>query len=656
MDEPLEERSTDGLCFEEVVVFYNQVFDLGSNVNPTEAARTLLREDFALVAPNYLSNEIEVADRFKDLERLRSNAQALSDLGRSLRVDGLRGAARWAARHPIRSLRLLPLFLRSSKARDPSRRDEEDDARAEGNGRPGADGKDSEPAEERAMRFMDDAMRKLGWFESLQRHVDRDLFKPQYLGEVPFTRIGLQPFVATMRGEEIGVDVGLLVHRSGVAVLTFYVSFGGRKSAGELLDLENLAPEDVISASRVARAVVEPQARIYGLRDEELDRVPSEREFSSGVEWFVYRDHRDASLVDVFDLYRIAIASSLQDSKATRSAKRVAASRTSGWMVYPVVFARRVLPPIPDSAALTERYPREVAGLVSRTDWRGLTDENVRRMANGNLSIRKDHSVYVEAGHATVFYLETHRQKLLEAYGEDVPGQSWLAAHFQTSAVVDVLLIQRWILTTLNRRLESLTTDPAGLNGLKRDLLVTLEEYHNIAISYGSAQEIVRQAREKMGTDELYGALIQKLDILDRLIEVEETNRRAWRDRLLKAATAVATLLVGLPAAARVAEVIGGWGRVSSNAYGGAGVAYNWLVTFVDAHTVGVTVALYLVSVCVVLPWIVLSILPTRGRERIVETDQSGPAREGGFAWPDSSIVWHERSLEEEARRRDGDG
>jgi hypothetical protein len=647
------ERSEE-LRFDEVVVFYSQVFDLGSNVNPTEAARALLREDFALVAPNYITDEFEVADRFKDLKRLRSSAEALSDLGRSLDAGGLRGAARWALHHPTRSLRLLPLFLRRKKARNPSRQDQEGDAQVREASHTESAAEGLEPAEERAVRFMDDAMRRLGWVESLQRHVDRDLFKPQYLGDVPFTRIGLQPFFATIWGEQTGVDVGLLVHRSGVAILTFYVSFEGQMTADELLSIENLAPEDVISETRVARAVVEPQARIHGLRDEELDRVPSEREYSSGVEWFVYRDHRDASLVDVFDMYRIAVASSLQGEKPVRSGERPARSRDSGWMVYPVVFARRVLPSIPDSAAFAERYPREIAGLVQRTDWRGLTDENVKRMAEGNLSIRKDHSLYVEAGHATVFYLDAYRRKLTAAYGDDAPGQSWLASQFQTSVVVDVLLIQRWILTTLNVRLGSLTSDPARLNALKRDLLVALEEYHNIAVSYGSAQEIIRLAREKMGTDDLYQTLMRKLDVLDRLIEAKEAGRRAWRDRLLKAATAVATLLLGLPAASRVAEVVGAWDPVSPDAYGTVGFLYNGFISFVDAHPAGIAIAIYLLSVCVVLPWIVLSLLPTRGRRWIVQSDQSHPAHDEGFAWPQSSIVWQERSFEEEARRRDG--
>ena len=60
--------------FSEVVIFYNWVFDLGGMVNPTEAARMLLATDFALCAPNYASDEIEIATRFRELSRLRATA------------------------------------------------------------------------------------------------------------------------------------------------------------------------------------------------------------------------------------------------------------------------------------------------------------------------------------------------------------------------------------------------------------------------------------------------------------------------------------------------------------------------------------------------------------------------------------------------------
>ncbi len=85
-----EAHSPEEPSFDEVVVFYNRVFDLGSFVNPTEAARKLLNEDFALAAPNYLTDDIEIATRFKELLRLRSHTQDLSEVHRHLLISAER--------------------------------------------------------------------------------------------------------------------------------------------------------------------------------------------------------------------------------------------------------------------------------------------------------------------------------------------------------------------------------------------------------------------------------------------------------------------------------------------------------------------------------------------------------------------------------------
>src|SRR4051812_22447978 len=99
-------KSSEEPHFDEVVVFYNQVFDLGGYVNPTEAARTLLDQDFALAAPNYVTDEIEVATRFKKLRRLQDNARELSEIEDRIETSGWFGVARWVLRHPLRSGRL----------------------------------------------------------------------------------------------------------------------------------------------------------------------------------------------------------------------------------------------------------------------------------------------------------------------------------------------------------------------------------------------------------------------------------------------------------------------------------------------------------------------------------------------------------------------
>jgi len=278
-----------------------------------------------------------------------------------------------------------------------------------------------------------------------------------------------------------------------------------------------------------------------------------------------------------------------------------------------------------------------------------LTEANVQNVVGENasiydLSIYDDYSVYVAPGHTTVFYFEPYYRRLSEVYGEDIPGQDWIRSHLQTSIVLDVVLIERWILTILNRQLSTLTYDLTELNAFKQSLLLALDEYHNIALTYGEAQDIVRRARQMMGTEELYQGVMQKLGILERLIEVGETRRHAWRDRLLKAGTVLVTLLLGLPVASQATKVIVGWDPVPLPSDDGwVPAVFNAVVRFTQSHPAEVTIAFYVGSLSIVLPLVLLSLLPSRARRQVISTDESGPAFAKGFTWH-RGIVWHDES------------
>ena len=264
-----------------------------------------------------------------------------------------------------------------------------------------------------------------------------------------------------------------------------------------------------------------------------------------------------------------------------------------------------------------------------------MKEENIREAIRADLSISKDYTLYVEASHATVLYYEPHRQALIERYGEDIPGQEWLSAHFQTSSVIDVLLIQRWILITLNHQLRNLSYNLSKLNTLKRDLLLALEEYHGITLSYGTAQEIVRQAKKTMGIDEAYQGIMQKLSGMERLIEVEETRRRTRRDVLLRIGAIIATLLFGLSGAWQVVEVISGWSKLPLEAWWGLErTILKSIVQFVQIRPIPVVLFLYFILISVIVAIIIWGLWPSRKHKRILDADQSEPARTPGFTWP----------------------
>ena len=622
--------------FSEVVIFYNWVFDLGGMVNPTEAARMLLATDFALCAPNYASDETEIATRFRELSRLRATAQDLVEVDQVLGTRGVRGLAGWAFRHPRKAWRLWRQRQDSAnQAQGEAENEEADTAEEEA-----SENADLKSTMGEVVSSLDKAMTKIGVLEGLQRFTDRGLFSPFYLRETPFVRVGLQPFFAEVAGEDLSVDVGVLIHRSGIAVLSFYVAFEGNKSVDDIIRLQ-VASKLKLETSEVVRAVVEPQARAEGLSQSAIDAAPFDRRWSSGVEWFRYQHSGEVTLADLFELYRGAVICGVREREPMKQDEPYSWLRSSDWFAYPVVFIRHVSPAISNSAMFRERYPGQLASLVMRfPTWRRLNRNKIQTMIANDVALTEDHAVYVEAGNTTVLYYEPCRQDLMARFGEDIPGQEWLAKHFQTSAVTDMLLVQWGVLNALEQLVHKLPRDLTKLYAIKRDFALLVQEYYDPLFSYGTAQEIVRAAKDTMGITAMYQRVTQKLEGLDRLIQAEESNLRARRDTLLKVAAFIGTLLFGLVGAWQTIDVVSRWNDVIMKGYSGWGTSVlASIASFVQAHSIHLALLLYLIAACTVTSISLWSLVSRKSKRPIVQSDQSESAYTPGFTWP-VGIQW----------------
>lgn len=627
--QPLDPR------FEEIAVFYNFVFDLAGFVNPTEAARSLLKEEFALSTANYLNNDIEVAERFKDLAQLRADTRHLAEMYDRLESAGLSGTMGWVVRHPRSTWQLWRQLWRAYF----SAQEEEVEEEVE---------RDLQSILTDTTDFLDEAMTRIQVFEALQRHIDRTLFTPQYLQDIPFTRIGLQPFFATIGGVRMDIDVGVLIHRTGVAILTFYAFFDVEKTVDELISLQ-LATQLPVESMEVVRAIVEPGAAALGLRPSDVSQGADSSDYSSGVEWLTYNNQQGITLSDVFELYQVAIISAIQGKLPSKPTEPWSWLRTPDWFAYPIVFVRHITPEIPNDSVFKARYARELAALLLRfSQWRTLKTENITEIIKPDYSLTEDHSLYVGSSHSLVLYYEPWERRLQVEYGQDIPGQEWLSAHFQTSTLIDALLVQRWALTVISSQLYNLPHSLEKLNALKRSLLVALEEYHDVTLTYGSANDIVRQAQKTMGIGEAYEAITQKLTNVERLIAAEESRRHTQRDLLLKVGAIFATLLFGLTSAWQVVEVITEWSSLIATRRGISPFS-NLIVTaieIVQADPIAAAVTLYLVLVITVVTIIIWSFLPARNRYPVINVDQSRPAYTPGFTWPVSVEISNKKEQE----------
>ena len=622
--ESSEERATDTGDSEslklEVTIFYKFMFDVGKFVNPTRAARRLLKKDFALSSANYSNETIEIAYRFKRLRNLSSEGKAALELVKFIKNGEYSKLSKWSLRHPFLFLRYLSYL--SKEVLVPNKKTE--------NNHETKKGKDA--GLEDALKSLDESIIRIPAVGALQRDVDKSLFTPQYISEIPFSRVALQPFFTTIAGENTGIDVDVLIHRTGIAILTFYILLSEQKSINELANLR---------ASSLPVETIEISAPILRAREGPIE-PPSEKRSSGGVEWFTYKDLNKLTLMDMFGIYQEAVTSAVWNRKLSKPIEPWSWLRSWTTMAYPIIFVKRIIPSVLDCAEFKKRYPGELAALIMRSPKLSLKKEMVEKIIDDDLSIMGNYSLYANSGHTVCIYYESVRQDLIHKYGEKIPGQEWIYKHFLTSSIIDALLTQRWTLSVLSDQLVSHPANLKRINELKKEILLGLEEYHGLILSYGSAQDIIKLAGEKLGINDLHQNLLRKIDIINNIIEAEETDRRARSDLLVKFSAVSLTVFFGLFGLWKTVGVTIEWRDLISS------VPEDWMrdtltsfVGFIQLHSIAATLILYLVPIFIIIILFVWSFLFPSNRRPIINKDQSRPAHLKGFKWPVGIKIKH---------------
>src|SRR5262249_30355267 len=84
---------------------------------------------------------------------------------------------------------------------------------------------------------MQETVADLSGILRLHEAADQELFSSAYRETLPFVRVLLDSFFATVDGEEIGFDVTVTIHQSGIAILAVYGVFSRTFSTDDLIKL-----------------------------------------------------------------------------------------------------------------------------------------------------------------------------------------------------------------------------------------------------------------------------------------------------------------------------------------------------------------------------------------------------------------------------------
>ena len=603
------------LRFSQVDIFYNYAFDLGYSVNPIDAARQLLKAEFAGGFLNYATGDQEIADCYRDhttqYKKYLDTQQALLEMQSG---SGLKPYVKLLFSDP-------PLWgpvLYRGFCRVLSGKDEESDAVEENKI---DEEEEKEVADEVVDSVADFVLVLLGRL-AIQEIADRTVFHEDYLSKVPFTRVSLQPFEARLDNHDVSFGVTVTIHRSGIAILTAHGAFPHKLGVREIIDLQSMSRLGIQGCEVPAMVINRYYSLLFGKISEDDLRAFNEEFATENRSGYVrFNEVEDESvLAGVFDFYRYSIIEAVQGKQYKSLDLLHQSLRSQQHFGYPVTLVE--CQETETSKEFKAKYAESLAKLViGFQSSSGLSEGKIKEIRDRDLSIVDDYSLHLTEGGATVV-----------RYGESVdsaPSETrsaeWFHDAFMTSVVLDILILQRMILMIYEMQLARVTLDAPGLNRLndiKRELLLTLEEYEVLELShYGSVHEMIRSGQEALRIKDLHTAFGQRLKNIEDLVEIAESKRKAAQQKRLKIATTFISSFLSLSVADKIVEIVGSWASVPSHSYPlWIRLPFTWLVETFKARPTLWTLVLYLLilAVTVGVTWGTAGDWPRIKKERVI--------------------------------------
>lgn len=597
----MESSQRTSPTYRDPAIFYTFVFEVGASTPSLLAALKILASDLGLASAVPTTDTVLLAPRYRELE---SSLQLMDELARfefELKSQPTLSALRWGIQHPIQFARALG---------HPSIEDVRLEDLREGAG--------VAAKRDELKDFLQERLTKTQLLPVISRHTDEKLYRQAYLSSQPFMRIDLQPATTKLvDGRTLGIDVAVLVHRTGVCLLTFYCQFIGDVNHDDVVRWSISSQIDVVEASLPA-CVLEHRAHLIGTHPQEIH---GERSFQD-INW-IKQSSLEWSMVDLFGLYSDFISSTVRE-KLPKSWVR---KESAGWFSYPIVILRSGDPPLKESLGRAEAPNKQLDDLLLRasrsTEFR---DSFRRRLGTSDVSDKTDHSFFLGSSHAILIYEDDWWDRLPRSEDELPAGNRWIPRDFSIVAPVEHLLVQKWILEVAQVRLSETIGDAASARRVRRSVGLVLDELAGLApVQFGSLQDLVDRGRATLGIDRHLRVLDDQLRWIEGALgafEVEQRDRSTRRFGLL---SIVLTLVLGLPAVYQSVNFLQGWETLDRDAYFGIARLANALTELSRKRPILLTLVSF-GSITAVVLMIVVRLRPRLGpRVKFPEVYEARP-------------------------------
>ncbi|MCF7552558.1 hypothetical protein [Pseudonocardia sp. WMMC193] len=510
--------------FSSGAISYSFTFDVGTRVSHVELASRLLEADIAEAGRTSMSNDIPLGRRFRRLTALKRHAMGLRyiyDLTLGRQPDSeVPAPSRWIAFFRVMWMVLLDRIPRRHKKEAAEQ----------------APSTSSAEKLDEATQLLDSQVTNLRALLLARAAVDADIYRASYLSDAPFVRLSLpalrlagfeRPLVASEPDEP--VEVELLLHQSGVAILTFHLIYPHGLNSDELSLISR--------SSRVKFSTCGVPVRIVGAfckgQSESFAKFASNVRSEDGEPDRVYTELATAiALDDIFEIYQGAIF------------LHSAEPRHHVWFCHPTIFVEGLLCCNNSKTWLTTHAGEKTAILS------GAPVPQMKSFREDNLSFRDfgltfDSSFFVTGGLAVDIAWD---------FGQSHPPEA--TAMFLRLAVIENALIQYWQITILEASIDSVRASRGALAKAKAELSFGMTEIDKPQLSYGTANEIAQHAFDAMGGPAIHKSAISKLSALDDLLSAERTYSTNRRSARLATGAILGAVLLGLPALRQSLDIL----------------------------------------------------------------------------------------------------
>ncbi|MFG3555327.1 hypothetical protein ACGGAQ_13205 [Micromonospora sp. NPDC047557] len=502
---------------------YTYAFSLPANTDIYELADQLLSSGVARAASIPPSKRVRISREWRSVLKARQLTEAISNFSDVIKGETTWGA--WVAKNPRAALyafrrRILRVnSLRRIRTVESSEK--------------------SQRALEQLRDLiseMDDKVVDHTKVVGALSAVDDGLLSQTYLARSPFVRLELQSLIAESRLlADSEILPTLLLHRSGVALLTFHAVLGRGRTTDELIEASIGRHAHFDSCTFNGAVVGAAPLTGYAPKSDEWQRSEAGRWLGRKFEW----QDDEFSIEDAFFVYQDRI-------RGLVSLKR---EQVQDFFCYTSLFIGDVAC-CGSKKRWLRRHSRELTGLMMRhPPYGGLRDEVVAESVKGDMGLHVDESRYYNGGNSLLVTWDFGGGELSPSFVEIA----------NTVAIIENAMLQYWQMYVLDYELQLDGRSRRRLTSTQRMLAQGIEEFRSNSVVYGTANDIIASVLTQLRVPELYQRLLDRLSATQQLLDSRQVQESVRRNYLIAGVGSLATVFLGIPAIRDSLGVIAQW-------------------------------------------------------------------------------------------------